>query len=131
DIERMIGKVAHVAELAIVGVTGRSGGERVGCLAVPEADDAIDRAARLDRAQKSLRDTVNKLPYGKQPTIIHLYDAPLPRTATSKVKRNETRKLLERMILATARPDETDGPTSPVRVAIAAVRGQKTREIHG
>src|SRR5207247_9407843 len=39
DIERMIGKVAHVAELAIVGVTGRSGGERVGCLAVPERSE--------------------------------------------------------------------------------------------
>ena len=133
DIERMLGKVTHVEELAIVGVTGRSGGERVGCIAVPEADTTVDRAARLERAQKALREAVSKLPYGKQPTILHLYDAPLPRTATRKVKRNEARKMLERMIAATAREDDskTEGPTSPVRIAIAAVRGKKTNEIHG
>ena len=131
DIERLLGKIAHVEELAIVGVTGRSGGERVGCIAVPEADDTIDRATRLDRAQKSLRDAVSKLPYGKQPTIIHLYDAPLPKTATRKVKRNEARKMLERMIAATSRPEEGDAPSSPVRVAIAAVKGKKVTDIHG
>jgi long-chain acyl-CoA synthetase len=131
DIERMLGQVAHITELAVVGCTGRSGGERVGCIGVPEADDTIDRAARIDRAQKSLRDAIGKLPYGKQPTIIHLYDAPLPRTATRKVKRNEARKMLERMIAATARPEDGDAPTSPVRVAIAAVRGKKASEIHG
>lgn len=131
DIERLLGKIANVEELAIVGVTGRSGGERVGCIAVPEADDAIDRATRLERAQKSLRDAVSKLPYGKQPTIIHLYDAPLPKTATRKVKRNEARKMLERMIAATSRPEEGDAPSSPVRVAIAAVKGKKVTDIHG
>ena len=132
DIERMLGKIQHIEELAIVGVTGRSGGERVGCIAVPETDATIDRAARLDRAQKALRDAVSKLPYGKQPSILHLYDAALPRTATKKVKRNEARKMLERMIQATAREDDSsDGPTSPVRIAIAAVKGKKTNEIHG
>jgi long-chain acyl-CoA synthetase len=131
DIERMLGKIAHVEELAVVGVTGRSGGERVGCIAVPEADETIDRAARLERAQKTLRDAIGKLPYGKQPTIIHLYDAPLPRTATKKVKRTEARKMLERMIAATSRETEGDAPSSPVRVAIAAVKGKKTSEIHG
>ena len=133
DIERMLGKIANVEELAIVGVTGRSGGERVGCIAVPETDDSVPRAERLERAQKNLRDAINKLPYGKQPTIIHLYDAPLPRTATKKVKRNEARKMLERMIAATTRSDAEEGeaPSSPVRVAIAAVKGKKPGEIHG
>lgn len=131
DVERMLGKVAHVTELAIVGVTGRSGGERVGCLAVPEEDGAIERAARLDRAQSSLRAAIAKLPYGRQPTIVHLYDAPLPRTATRKVKRNEARAILERLIQATARPEAGEAPTSPVRVAIAAVKGKKASEIHG
>jgi len=131
DVERMLGKIAHIEELAIVGVTGRSGGERIGCLAVPEADDGVDRAARLERAQKALREAVSKLPYGKQPTIMHLYDAPLPRTATRKVKRTEARKMLERMILATSRPEEGDAPTSPVRVAIAAVKGTPASDIHG
>jgi long-chain acyl-CoA synthetase len=131
DVERTLGKVAHIEELALVGVTGRSGGERVGCLAVPEQDDSVERAVRLDRAQKALRDAIGKLPYGKQPTIVHLYDAPLPRTATRKVKRNEAKKILERMIQATARHDDGDAPISPVRVAIAAVKGKKPTEIHG
>jgi long-chain acyl-CoA synthetase len=131
DIERMLGKLPHVEELAVVGVTGRSGGERVGCIAVPESDDSVERSVRLERAQKSLRDAVSKLPYGKQPSIIHLYDAPLPRTATKKVKRTEARKMLERLIQATSRSDEGEAPSSPVRIAIAGVRGKKTSELHG
>lgn len=131
DIERMMGKVPHIAELAIVGVTGRSGGERVGCIATPEEDDSVDRTTRLERAQTALRAAVGKLPYGRQPTIIQLYDAPLPRTATRKVKRNEARAILERLMSATARHDGADAPTSPVRVAIAAVKGKKVTEIHG
>ena len=131
DIERMLGKVKHIEELAVVGVTGRSGGERVGCIAVPETDESVDRSLRLERAQKTLRDAIGKLPYGKQPSIIHLYDAPLPRTATKKVKRTEARKMLERMIQATSRSDDGEAPSSPVRIAIAAVKGKKTSEIHG
>lgn len=131
DIERMLGKIPHIEELAVVGVTGRSGGERVGCIAVPAADDGVDRAVRIERAQKALRDAISKLPYGKQPSIMHLYDAPLPRTATKKVKRTEARKMLERMIQATSRHEDGEAPTSPVRVAIAAVKGKKTSEIHG
>jgi long-chain acyl-CoA synthetase len=131
DIERMLGKVPHVEELAVVGVTGRSGGERVGCLAVPETDEGIERAARLDRAERALREAIGKLPYGKQPTVVHLYDAPLPRTATRKVKRNDARKLLERLIQATSRPAEGEAPSSPVRIALAAVKGRRPSEIHG
>ncbi|MBX3215831.1 MAG: AMP-binding protein [Labilithrix sp.] len=131
DIERMLGKVPHVEELAIVGVTGRSGGERVGCIAVPEDDTSVDRKARTERAQAALRAAVSKLPYGRQPTIVHLYDAPLPKTATRKVKRNEARKILERLIQATSRQDEGEAPSSPVRVALAAVKGKKASEIRG
>jgi long-chain acyl-CoA synthetase len=43
DVERRLGSVPHVAELAVVGVELR-GGERLGCLAVPAAGDAsVDR----------------------------------------------------------------------------------------
>jgi long-chain acyl-CoA synthetase len=131
DIERVLGKVPHIEELAIVGVTGRSGGERVGCIAVPEADESVERGLRLDRAQRALRDAIGKLPYGKQPSIVHLYDAPLPRTATKKVKRTEARKMLERMIQATSRQEEGDAPTNAVRIAIAAVRGKRPSDIRG
>ena len=131
DIERMIGKVPHVTEFAVVGVTGRTGGERVGLIAVPEEDDTVTRTARLERAQNALRSAIGKLPYVRQPTVVHLYDAPLPKTATRKVKRSEARKMLERMIQATTRQDETDVPTNPVRVAIAGVRGKKPSDIQG
>lgn len=131
DVERMLGKIPHIEELAVVGVTGRSGGERVGCLAVPEQDDSIPRQQRLERAQNALRTAVSKLPYGKQPTIMHLVDAPLPRTATRKVKRKEARATLERILQATARHESGDAPTSPVRVAIAGVKGRDVAEIHG
>lgn len=131
DVERMLGNVQYVSELAIVGVTGRTGGERVGCIAVPDEDENVDRKTRIERAQSSLRAAISKLPYGRQPTIIHFYDAPLPKTATRKVKRNEARKLLERLIQATSRQEEGDAPSSPVRIAIAAVKGKKAAEIHG
>ena len=131
DIERTLGKVPHVLELAIVGVTGRSGGERVGCIAVPDEDDSVDRTTRIERAQAALRAAISKLPYGRQPTIVHVYDAPLPKTATRKVKRNEARKILERLMQATARPEEGEAPSTPVRVALAAVKGKKAAEIHG
>ena len=131
DIERTLGKVPHVLELAIVGVTGRSGGERVGCIAVADEDDSVDRTTPLERAQAALRAAISKLPYGRQPTIVHFYDAPLPKTATRKVKRNEARKILERLIQATTRPEEGEAPSTPVRVAIAAVKGKKAAEIHG
>ena len=131
DLERLIGQVPHIAELAILGVKGRAGGERVACIAVPADDDTLDRTARKERAESSLRAAIGKLPYARQPTIVQLYDAPLPRTATRKVKRNEARAILERLMSATARPEEGEAPSSPVRVAIAAVKGRKLSEIHG
>ncbi|MFO0741143.1 MAG: AMP-binding protein [Labilithrix sp.] len=131
DIERIIGKVPHVAELAIVGVKGRAGGERVGCIAVPEEDETLDRATRRERAESALRTAIGKLPYARQPTIVHFYDAPLPKTATRKVKRNEARAILERMMQATARSEEGDTPTTQVRIAIAAVKNRKVSDIHG
>jgi len=131
DLERQIGKVPYIDEIAIVGVTGRSGGERVACIAVPEADDALERGARIARAESALRAALAKLPYAKQPTIVHLYDAPLPKTSTRKVKRKEARAILERMIQATARQADGETPTTPVRIALAAVKGKKASEIHG
>jgi len=131
DVEQMLGKIIHIEELVVVGVTGRSGDERVGCLAVPEQATGVHRKTRFDRARKALFDAVAKLPYGKQPTVVHLYDAPLPRTATRKVKRNEARKVLERMILATTHPEQSDAPSNPVRTALSAVTGKKPAEIRG
>ncbi|MBI2391205.1 MAG: AMP-binding protein, partial [Deltaproteobacteria bacterium] len=133
DVENRLGKVEHIEELAIVGLEGAGGAERVACLAAPAAPAAgetEDRSARMDRAQRALREAIAKLPYHMQPSIVHLLDAPLPRTATRKVKRPEVRALLGRLVAATARPAEADGATSPVRVAISAVLGRPVAQIH-
>jgi len=55
---------------------------------------------------RSLRAAVATLPYGQQPSIVHLYDAPLPRTSTRKIKRGEVAAILRRMMAATAPADE-------------------------
>jgi long-chain acyl-CoA synthetase len=141
DVENKLGKVAGITELAIVGVAGKDGSERVACLAVPEREAgepearpgdslapsleaAQKRTARNDRAMKALRDAIAKLPYGMQPAVVQLYEAPLPRTATRKVRRSEARAILERTIAATKTHDEASSETTPVRQAIAAVTGK-------
>ncbi|MBL8721873.1 MAG: AMP-binding protein [Myxococcales bacterium] len=130
DVENRLGTVQHIEELAIVGVDDPRGGERVACLAVPAKDDEVDRAARMDRAHRSLREALGKLPYGMQPAVVHLYDAPLPRTATRKVKRREVQAMLGRMIAATAKPADETSDATPVRTAISAVTGRPLKEIH-
>jgi long-chain acyl-CoA synthetase len=131
DVEARLGKVAHVEELAVVGITGSGGGERIGLLAVPAKDDTQGRAARNEQAMRALRESIAKLPYGSQPAVVHLIDAPLPRTNTRKVRRPEVRATLERLAAATARPEKTDGATSPIRQALSAVSGKPLAAIHG
>jgi len=144
DVERALGDVAGIAELTIVGLDHPKGGERVACLAVPEGtpresllpppsedgESTVDhRAERNDRAMKALRAAIATLPYGQQPAIVHLYDAPLPRTATRKVKRNEAQAILRRLVLATSTPEDGSAELGPVRVAIAAVSGRLATEL--
>ncbi|WP_394844086.1 AMP-binding protein [Pendulispora brunnea] len=128
DVERRLGPVAHMTELCIVGVESK-GSERVACLAVPAPDDDAPRAVRLDRAMRSLREAIATLPYGQQPSVVHLYDAPLPRTSTRKIKRNEVEAILRRMIAATAPPDEATAAAGHVRQAIVAVSGRSITEV--
>ncbi len=129
DVEQRLGKIAHIEELALVGAPLANGGERIACLAVPEKDESIERSARLERATRSLRDALAKLPYGQQPAVVHLIDAPLPRTATRKVKRSEVRDILLRTIAATSRPEAGDIRVNGIKRAIAAVRGKSAHEI--
>jgi long-chain acyl-CoA synthetase len=120
DVERQLGAVDGVAELAVVGIDVK-GSERLACLAVPGADDAVDHTARTERARSALRRAIDDLPFGKRPAVVHLYDAPLPRTATRKVKRDEVRAILARMTAATARGENGVVAAGPVRQAIAAI----------
>jgi long-chain acyl-CoA synthetase len=119
DVEKRLGDVPMVAELAVVGVEVR-GSERLACLAVPKGEREVARA--------SLRRAIDELPPGQRPTIVHLYDAPLPRTATRKVKREEVRAVVRRMVAATTRP-EGASDAGPARLAIAAVKGIRVEDV--
>jgi long-chain acyl-CoA synthetase len=132
DVERALGEIPGIAELALVGITDPRGGERVACLAVParlasteggEEGVGRDRAARRERAMKSLREALARLPKAQQPAVVLLYDADLPRTATRKVKRAEVRAIVERLVAATvpARKGEQGAASTPVRAAVAAL----------
>jgi long-chain acyl-CoA synthetase len=145
DLEKLIGSVKHITEYTFIGIAAAGGGERLACLAVPEADDSVDRTTRMARAERHLRESLNKLPAGKQPSVVKLYDAPLPRTATRKVKRNEARAIIERLIAATRSETAENGESangvngasngavakSHVRHAISVVRGVAEETITG
>ncbi len=139
DVETVLGKVQHVKELAITAVSDGQGGDRVGCLAVPDrpegdaaaSETTVARALRHERAMRALREAFQKLPKGSQPAVVHLYDADLPRTATRKVKRKEVSAILARLSSATAAPVVEHGKegTGPVRHAIASLTHRKAAEI--
>ena len=139
DVETALGKIANIKELAIVGVPDGEGGERVGCLAVPERPEGdaltnettVARALRHERSMRALRDAMQKLPKGQQPTIVHLYDADLPRTATRKVKRKEVAGILERLSAAIAAPKVEPGASRNAQVAhaIASLTHRKAADI--
>jgi long-chain acyl-CoA synthetase len=131
DVERLLGEIDGVTELAVVGIASPKGGERVACLASPKRDSLLPEMGSDNRegALTSLRAKIATLPYNMQPSVVHLYDAPLPRTATRKVKRKEVQGILERLVLATTTPDDASADVGPVRIAIAAVSGRSAREI--
>jgi long-chain acyl-CoA synthetase len=120
DVERRLGRVPHVAELAIVGVQIR-GSERLGCLAVAEGEG--DRATRNELARTSLRAAIDELPPALRPSVVHLFEAPLPRTPTRKVIRGDVRSILTRLALATASVASSTADGTVARAAIAAAAG--------
>jgi long-chain acyl-CoA synthetase len=128
DVERRLGTVANIVELTVVGVEVR-GSERLACLAVPAAWEG--ETAGHERARASLHRAIDELPTGQRPAILHLYDAPLPRTSTLKVKRDEVRAILGRLIAASASLDmrAAGAAAGPVRHAIAVVRGIPVHEV--
>ena len=131
DVEQKLGAIAGVSELSLVGLPDPRGGERLGLLAVPEESDSeLARQAAHTRARKAIREATRALPAWSRPTVIHLVDAPLPRTATRKVKRTEVRDVLARIEAATAPPErDGDGALPLVRHALAQVAGVKTSSL--
>ncbi len=132
DVESVLGDVDGVKELSIVGLPDGQGGEKVACLAVPKEaageDKAAHRAERHKKALASLREAFERLPRVAKPTVVHLYDADLPRTATRKVKRSEVRQIIERLVSATHVP-EGDRASSPIRHAIATIANKNVRDL--
>jgi long-chain acyl-CoA synthetase len=127
DVEARLGNVEHVAELAIVGIEDSRGGERVACVAVPAEDEGVRRAERHQRAKKALDRAIAALPPSQRPAVVTLLDVKLPRTTTRKVKRNDVRRLVERMVPHSERPPKLTGTTDldaaaqSVRAAVAAI----------
>ncbi len=132
DVEALLGEVSGVRELSVLGLPDGRGGEKVACLAVPAGDEDDQspeaRATRRASAMQGLREAFEKLPRVARPTVVHLYEADLPRTATRKVKRNEVRPILERLVEAAA-PVAGEGSHSRVRHAIASIAGKNEREL--
>jgi len=140
DVERMIGDVEGVTELCVLGIVDPRGGERAACLAVParpedRGEDPPTTEAFIEAresATKNLRKAIAALPAALQPPVVLLHDEKLPRTATRKVKRNEVRALVERLVAAsTHKPGGASGHSSAVRSALAAIARRNDGEIHG
>jgi len=133
DVEDLLGNVEHIDELSVVGIE-RDDSEVVACIAVPEKTDE-ERAVIHARAMRSLKDAIAALPRPCQPRVVQLYDAALPKTATRKVKRSEARKIIERLVAASAAPRidgiKTEGALAMVQHAVAAIANRNPSDVVG
>ena len=126
DTEASLGPVRYVKEYALVGLSDPRGGERLGMIAVPDAEEheELSRYELHDKARKALREAIADLPAVQRPAVLHLVDAELPRTATRKVQRKAAREVLEKIEAAAPKKvSRKDGFGGPVAEAIAAVAG--------
>ena len=123
DVETELGSVEYVEEYSLVGIEDPRGGERLGLLAVPGTEEDLDRHTVHARARESLKSAIAKLPVTFRPAVVHMVDADLPRTATRKVKRNDVKKILERIASANQPVAGVRAGSGPVRGAIAKVAG--------
>jgi long-chain acyl-CoA synthetase len=134
DVEARLGNIEHVAEIAIVGIADGRGGERVACVAVPAADEALSRSERHARARVTLERALQQLPAAMRPAAVSFFDTPLPRTTTRKVKRAELRRTLERLLdqgapASVPPPSEGDNASALVRAAVAVISRRDAAQI--
>jgi long-chain acyl-CoA synthetase len=123
DVENVLGAIPKVEEYTLVGLDDPKGGERLGMLARAERDFTATSA------REAIQNAVSGLPATQRPAVIHLVDAPLPRTATRKVQRKSARQTLEKIIAATPKIRRGEGLAGPVARAIAAVAGVSESDI--
>ena len=126
DVEARLGRIDTVVELAVVGISDGRGGERVALVGVVDPEAAGSREERHERARAALEREAQKLPNASRPAVITLIDSKLPRTSSRKVKRNELRRLVERLQEASdaarAEPAEgTDAQALVVRRALSTI----------
>jgi len=134
DVEELLAGVPGIKELCVVGLPDGNGGEKVGCLVVPAGADedgaAKTRSERHAKAMDALKAAFEKLPRVARPTVLHFWDADLPRTATRKVRRPEVRAVLEKLASATATPEGgLAGGISAVRHAIATIANKQAGDL--
>ena len=134
DVEARLGSLEHVKELTVLGVPDNRGGERLACVLVPETDETTARVKRHERARASLEAALSRLPQNQRPALILVFDAPLPRTSTRKVKRGEVRRLIERALATTeVSPSSNSGArdraSALVRSAIGTIARRDPAQI--
>lgn len=135
DVENLLGTPRHIKELSVVGVPDGTSNERVAVLAVPErpsSDEALAPGELHRRARESLREAIDALPRAMRPTIVHLTDVDLPRTATRKVKRKDVVRFIERLEKAETAMREravTGTASEIVRSAIAILAKRDEKDI--
>ena len=138
DVENTIGNIRYIKEYVLVGISDNRGGERLGMLAVLD-EEGNDNGEKLSKkelqleGQDAIKKAVDKLPQFQRPAVIHMVDADLPRTRTRKIKRKESRQILEKIIIATAvvsKDKSSEGVSVTIVKAIASVTGSKVGDIH-
>ena len=124
DVEAVLGTLPLVEEYVLVGLDDPRGGERLGMLA--KANAGQDRS----EAKRAILEAVAKLPVHQRPSVVQLVDAPLPRTATRKIQRKDSRKISEKIMAAKPRQARGENVSAPVARAIAAVAGVNVSVLH-
>lgn len=134
DVEARLERIEHIKELTILGIPDLRGGERLALVAIPESDESVSRSKRHERARASLELALQRLPQVQRPALVLLFDAPLPRTASRKVKRTDVRRLIERTLAATEVPASSrgsarDGVAATVRAAVGTISRRDPAQI--
>ncbi len=121
DVEELLRPFDAAAEFCLLGVPAEGGGELLALAVVPHEGQVLTAA-------EAKRHTA-RLPAYARPAVVEVFDTPLPKTATRKVKRKDVRALVEeRLRRADAGPDAAPAVTSVafarVQAAVALVVGQ-------
>ena len=98
DLEQLYADHRLIKEVSVVGLpTGDA--ERVAALVVPDytRKPAMTRESVQEAVNRHVERISGTLPPYRRPRYVHLWDAPLPRTSTGKVKRDLVVKELERL----------------------------------